>query len=109
MSTSPPKTNRGPTRSVWKLEVRGTIDGIPIHERFSGVREFADTWGTRTRCRFERSKVHRLMAGKLSDPLFDCTVSRINIPRKCTVTYESGDLLGIAGSSYHTTTTQTGT
>ena len=108
MSTPSTKNNRGPTRSVWKLEVQGTIDGTPIHERFSGVRDFADKWGGRTRCRFERSKVHRLMAGKLSDPLFDCTVIRINIPRKCTVTYESGDLLGISSPSYHTTITQTG-
>ena len=88
---------RGPTRSVWKLEVQGTIDSTPIHERFSGVREFADKWGTRTKCRFERSKVHRLMAGTLSDPLFDCTVTRIDIPRKHIVIYESGDLLACGG------------
>ena len=61
------------------------------------MREFADKWGTRTRCRFERSKVHRLIAGTVSDPLFDCTVTRIDIPRKCIVTYESGDLLAGGG------------
>ena len=97
MSTPSTKNNRGPTRSVWKLEVQGTIDSTPIHERFSGVREFADKWGTRTKCRFERSKVHRLMAGTLSDPLFDCTVTRIDIPRKHIVIYESGDLLACGG------------
>ena len=89
----PTKRHRGPTRSVWKLEVKGTIDSIPIHERFTGIRGFAAEWGKRTRCKFDRTKIHRLMTGAQSDPLFDCTVTRIDIPRKCTVTYESGDLL----------------
>ena len=99
-TTIPPtKRNRGPTRSVWKLEVKGTIDSTPIHERLSGVGEFADKWGTRTRCRFGRSKIHRIMVGAQSDALFDCTVTRIDIPRKSTVTYESGDLLAYLASN----------
>jgi hypothetical protein len=79
---TPNTATRGPTASVWKVEVHGTIDGLPIHERFTGISAFAK----------DRTKVHRLMAGKMADPRFDCTVTRINIPRQRVITYESGVL-----------------
>jgi hypothetical protein len=89
---TPNTATRGPTASVWKVEVHGTIDGLPIHERFTGISAFAKEWGDRTNLRFDRTKVHRLMAGKMADPRFDCTVTRINIPRQRVITYESGVL-----------------
>lgn len=91
MSTTTAKT-RGPSNSVWKIEVHGNIGGQPIHQRFTGIAAFAKEWGNKTPVRFDRTKVHRIMAGKYADPQFDCTVTRINVPRTRVVMYDSGIL-----------------